>query len=172
MKPFWVHTPQNFKKKGTLILKIESVTIYLINLSTKSLFSNPGKMKIATYNPAKNKKLFLGLWFVAFIVLVLLFNWLFNIPVMKTNNVQNRFDATDLRLTRLKAIYAEFIIGYVKKDNLFTVNVTEIENEAKSIIGQVKGDLNYYKTVRYLSRENKIAGSLNELSDRVTNVEK
>jgi magnesium-transporting ATPase (P-type) len=98
----------NFKKKAMPILKIESVTIYLIKLITKILSSITRDMNKKPSNKAMNNKIFLGLWFILFAALILLVNWLFRIPVLKTDNLMDRLADTDKQITnstRIKKIF-------------------------------------------------------------------
>lgn len=128
-------------------------------------------MKIKASHPVTHKEFISGLWLILFIVSVLLVNRLFNVPVHRTGAVANKLTSLDLQLTRVKAIAAEFLITYEKKDPLFTTNETEAEAEAKSVFNQLKIDVQYFRTLSYLAGEASVLNALDQLSDRITDYE-
>ena len=128
-------------------------------------------MKRITNLPAMNKKLFLGLWFVLFASVVLLSNWLFTRPLQQIDVHEHRFAETDRQITRLKAIYAEFLLSYNQEGNLFVSAENAAETEARSIIQQIRLDLNYYRTIKFLGRQSGIKASLEEFSSVLTGFE-
>jgi PAS domain-containing protein len=155
---------QNFKKKVTLILKIESVTIYLINLSTKRLFSNLGIMnKIITIS-AVNKKLLSGFWYALLAVLILLVNWICNIPVNQMTSVKVTMAETEKYMTRIDALHTSFLYDNIKYDNLFTFNRTENENEAQQLFGKITGNLVLIGKTSCLKRKIEVQEALSGLS--------
>ncbi len=121
-------------------------------------------MKIKAYHPGLNSKLFLGLWFVLFTVLLVMANWFFTRQLYEINALSGRLTATEKQITHLQAVYAEFLISQDKGDNLFIVTENSAEKDAKSCINSIKLDLDYYRELGYLSRNSKISASLDELS--------
>jgi PAS domain S-box-containing protein len=128
-------------------------------------------MKIKASIPVTKKEFITGLWLILFIVSVLLVNRLFSLPVNRTDTVANKITSVDLQITRLKAIAAEFVITYEKKDHLFTTNETKAEAGAKSAFSQLKGDVKYFRAIPYLAGEASVLNALDQLSDRITDYE-
>jgi PAS domain-containing protein len=128
-------------------------------------------MKIKASHPVTNKEVITGLWLILFIVSVLLVNRLFNMPVKRSDAVANKLTSVDLQISSLKAIAAEFLITYEKKDNLFTTNETETEAMAKTVFNQLKSDVKYFRTVPYLTGEASVMNSLDQLSVGITDYE-
>lgn len=128
-------------------------------------------MKIKAYNPAMNNKFLLGLWFVLFASVVLFGNWLCTRPLYQIDALKSRLAITDKQITRLKSLHAEFLLNFDNGDNLFITAENTTESEAKSIISNVKHDLEYYKTVKYLNRKPVLVTSFDELSNALTGFE-
>ena len=108
-------------------------------------------------NSAMNNKLFLGFWFVMFATLVLMVNWLFRMPVIKADELITRLADTDNRITRLKTVHAEFLLSYDKAANLFTAADNKAETEARSIIGDIKQDIVYFRTNSHITRRTAVS---------------
>jgi PAS domain-containing protein len=111
-----------------------------------------------------NNKIFFGFWFVLFAALILMINWLFRLPVIKADEFNTRLADTDKKITRLNAIHAEFLLSNDKEDNLFTNAENKSETEARSIIGNIKQDLVYFRTNQRLTRKASVSASFDEFS--------
>ena len=115
-------------------------------------------------NKAMNNKIFLGLWFILFAALILLVNWLFRIPVLKTDNLMDRLADTDKQITKLTAIHAKFLLNKDKEDISFSSAEFNVELEARLVTEAIKRNLNNLVGLRHLSKNNDINSSLNEVS--------
>jgi PAS domain-containing protein len=164
MKQYWVLKPLNFKKKDMPILKIEAVKIYLNNLKTKRLLSKPGKMKIKATLMGINKSLFFGIGFVLFTSLVLLINWVLNLPVEQTDTLFRQIIGTEQQIHLLKSVHSEYLLHFVKADDFIGQEAGLTKKDVSSLIRTIRLDIDYYNKNHRLSGNKEVAASLSELS--------
>lgn len=122
-------------------------------------------MKRITSLHAMNKKFFLGLWFVLFASMILFCNWFFNRPLQHIDAHNRNLAETHRQITRLKAIYAEFLLNYHLEGTLFVSAENTAETEAKTILQQIGLDLKYYRTLKFPGMQTGVKTSLEEFSD-------
>jgi PAS domain-containing protein len=156
--------PSNFKKKDMHILKIEPVKIYLNNLKTKRLLSKPGKMKIKATLLAINKSLFFGIGFVLFTCLVLLINWLFNLPVEQTDKISRQIIETERQIEMLKSVQSEFLLRFLRAEDFYVQEAGQAKKDGSSVFRAIRLDIDYYNRLHRLSGDKEVVAALSELS--------
>ena len=110
-------------------------------------------MNKKTVDSATKNKLFLGFWFVIFAALIILINWLFRLPVIQSDALYKGLANTEKKITRLSAIHAEFLLNFDKEDNLFTVSGDNMEDEAKSVIRDIKDEIGVLAYRKFVARK-------------------
>ncbi len=121
-------------------------------------------MNIKSSDSASKNKLFLGFWFVLFALLILMINWLFSLPVNRSESLLNKLADTDKQITRLTSMHAKFLLSNDKEDNLFVVSNDRTESEIRQSVMKLKENIAAFKDIRRLKRNKDIASSLDELS--------
>jgi len=111
-----------------------------------------------------NKSLFFGFGFVLFTSLVLLINWLFSLPVKKADTIYRQLVKTEMQIQQLKSVQNEFLLRFLKQDDVFADEKALTQEEASSVISGIKRDIEFYKSFRLVSRNADISASLSDLS--------
>ena len=113
-----------------------------------------------------NKNLFFGLGFVLFTSLVLLINWLFNVPVNQVEIIGRQWIHTEKQQATLHSLQSEFLLHFEKEEDLGTV-----ESDVRSVIGTLRKDIEAYRNTRVLSGNEASLAAVSMFSDALTRYE-
>jgi PAS domain S-box-containing protein len=121
-------------------------------------------MKIKASILAVNKNLFFGLGLVLFTSLVLLINWLFNLPVIKADALNMQLAKTEQQIKQLKSLETEFVLQSRKTYDPLSEDKILTQHDAVMAISAIRHDIEYYKDHRLVSDNTGVLSALDDLS--------
>ena len=121
-------------------------------------------MKIKASILALNRNLFFGLGFVLFTSLVLLINWLFNLPVNQADVINKQMVRTEQQIKLLKSMQTKFILQSRNAEDMFSEEKMLTQHDASLAVSAIRRDIAYYKNHRLMSKNTEVLSALNDLS--------
>jgi len=128
-------------------------------------------MKIKVFISSINKNLFFSLGFVLFTGLVLLFNWMFSLPVRQSDAIRRQLVRTEQQVSRLQSMQTEFMLRAGRTEDPFSGEKILSQQDAASVITAIRNDLGYYRRHKLVSGNARITSVLNEFAGSLDQVE-
>jgi PAS domain S-box-containing protein len=117
-------------------------------------------MKQNTNISAIHKNLFFGIGFVLFASLVLMLNWLLNLPVKQADVVEGQLAKTEQQIQLLQSMQNEFILRFEKADDLFSDEKGLSQQQVNTTLESIRHDLKLLRDVRFVRHHAELAASL------------
>jgi PAS domain S-box-containing protein len=125
-------------------------------------------MNIKDPSSATKNKIFLGFWFVIFATLILLVNWLMQIPAYNAEQLVTRLADSEKHMTKLSALHAVFLVSNDRKDNLFTRTENNIEQDCRQTIIRINDHITAIGNAGTIKRKDAITGLLKDFTNEIT----
>lgn len=117
-----------------------------------------------------NKNLFFGLGFVLFTSIVLLINWVFNLPVKQAEKIGQQWTVTEKQLAVLQSMQSEFLVRFEKEEHVLSEEgITD--GEARSVVRTIREDIDTYRNFRAISGNEEAIAAVSFFSSALNNYE-
>ncbi len=127
-------------------------------------------MKLPDKLPTISKNVFFGFGFVFFTSMILLLNWLFNLPVTRADKVLRQLPATEQKIHQLHALQSEILLSLEKESDLLSGN--DLHDAVDNAFAGIRQDMDFYRGFSMVSRQDALSvafENLNTVTDRYRN---